>query len=75
MKNQIDDLVRSIRNDLAQPDPALPELAAFFQAIGADGTSKSIAQRAILERWAEDGTLSTDERDYALQQLATLPTF
>lgn len=75
MKTLIDNLVRSIRHDLAQPSPAFPELAAFFQAIGADGPSKATAQRAILKRWADDGTLSHDERDYAQQQLATLPVF
>jgi hypothetical protein len=43
MKTQIDNLVRGIRHDLAQPSPAVPELAAFFQAIGADGLSKAVA--------------------------------
>lgn len=52
-----------------------PELAAFFQTIGADGLSKAVAQRAILGRWAEDVTLTSDVRDYAQQQLATLPDF
>lgn len=53
MKTQIDNLVRGIHHDLAQPSSAVPELAAFFQTIGADGLSKAIAQRAILGRWAE----------------------
>lgn len=76
MKTQIDNLVRGIRHDLAQLSPAVPELAAFFlQAIGADGLSKATEQRAILGRWAEDVTLPPDVRDYAQQQLATLPDF
>lgn len=75
MKTQIDNLARGILHDLAQPSPAAPELAAFFQAIGADGFSKAVAQRAILARWAEDVTLTPDVRDYARQQLATLPDF
>ena len=75
MKTQIDNLARGILHDLAQPSPAVPELAAFFQAIGADGFSKAVAQRAILARWAEDVTLTPDVRHYAQQQLATLPDF
>jgi len=75
MTTQIDNLVRGIHHDLAQPSPAVPELAAFFQTIGADGLSKAVAQRAILGRWAEDVTLTSDVRDYAQQQLATLPDF
>ena len=75
MKTQIDNLVRSIRHDLAHPYPALPEMAAFFQAIGVDGPSRATAKRATLDRWAEDVTLSQDIRDYAKQQLATLPAF
>ncbi len=75
MKTQIDNLVRGIHHDLAQLSPAVPELAAFFQTIGADGLSKAVAQRAILGRWAEDVTLTSDVRDYAQQQLATLPDF
>ena len=75
MKTQIDNLVRGIRHDLAQPSPSVPELAAFFQAIGADGLSTATEQRAILGRWAEDVTLTSDVRDYAQQQLATLPDF
>ncbi len=75
MKTQIDNLVRGIHHDLAQPSPAVPELAAFFQTIGVDGLSKAVAQRAILDRWAEDMTLPPDVRDYAQQQLATLPDF
>ena len=75
MKTQIDNLVRGIRHDLAQPSPAVPELATFFRTIGADGLSKAVAQRAILGRWAEDVTLASDVRDYAQQQLATLPDF
>ena len=66
MKTQIDNLVRGIRHDLAQPSPAVPELAAFFQAIGADGLSKATEQRAILGRWAEDVTLTSDVRDYVI---------
>lgn len=75
MKTQIDNLVRGILHDLAQPSPAVPELAAFFQAIGADGFSKAVAQRAILGRWAEDVTLPPDVCDYVQQQLDTLPAF
>lgn len=75
MTTQIDNLVRGIHHDLAQPSPAVPELAAFFQTIGADGLSKAVAQRAILGRWAEDVTLTSDVRDYAQQQLATLVIF
>ena len=60
MTTQIDNLVRGIHHDLAQPSPAVPELAAFFQTIGADGLSKAVAQRAILGRWAEDVTLTSD---------------
>ncbi len=75
MTTQIDNLVRGIHHDLAQPSPPVPELAAFFQTIGADGLSKAVAQRAILGRWAEDVTLTSDVRDYAQQQLATLPDF
>ncbi len=75
MKNQIDNLVRGIQHDLAQPSPTVPEVATFFQAIGADGFSKAVAQRAILARWAEDVTLTADVRDYAQQQFATLPDF
>ena len=75
MKTQIDNLVRGIHHDLAQPSPAVPELAAFLQTIGADGLSKAVAQRTILGRWAEDVTLTPDVRDYAQQQLATLPDF
>lgn len=75
MKTQIDNLVRGIRHDLAQPSPAVPELATFFRTIGADGLSKAVAQRAILSRWAEDATLPPDMRDYAQQQLDALPAF
>ena len=75
MKSQIDNLVRGIRQDLSQPSPAIPELATFFQAIGADGISKAAAQRAVLRRWAKDLTLPLDMRDYAQQQLDALPTF
>lgn len=75
MKTQIDNLVRGIRHDLAQQSPAVPEMAAFFQAIGADGPSRAAEKRAILGRWAEDVTLPLDDRTYAQQQLATLPAF
>ena len=75
MKTQIDNLVRGIRHDLAQPSPVVPELAAFFQAIGADGLSKAREQLAILRRWAEDATLPPDVRDYAQQKLTTIPDF
>ena len=75
MKTQIDNLMRGIRYDLAQPSAAVPEVAVFLQAIGADGLSKTSAQRVILARWAEDVTLTADVRDYAQQQFATLPDF
>lgn len=75
MKTQIDNLVRDIRHALAQPSPAVPEVAAFVQAIGADGPSRATEMRAILGRWAEDVTLPQDVRAYAQQQLATLPAF
>ncbi len=75
MKNKIDNLVRGIQHDLAQPSPTVPEVAAFFQAIGADGFSKAVAQRAILASWAADVTLTADVRDYAQQQLNALPAF
>ena len=65
MKTQVGNLVRGICHDLAQPSPAVPELATFFQAIGAVGLSKAIEQRAILGHWAEDVTLPPDIRDYA----------
>lgn len=75
MKDQIDNLVRGIRHDFAQPSHAVPEIAAFFQVIGADGLSKATEQRAILGRWAEDVNLPTDVRDYAQYQLKALPEF
>ncbi|NKF94885.1 hypothetical protein GO290_01953 [Ralstonia solanacearum] len=75
MKTQIDNLVRGIQHDLAQPSPTVPELAAFFQAIGADGFSKAVEQRAILARWAKDMSLLPGVRDYARQQLDSLPAF
>lgn len=75
MKNQIDNLVRGIQHGLAQSSPTVPEVAAFFQAIGADGFSKAVAQRTILASWAEDVTLTADVRDYAQQQLKALPAF
>ena len=67
--------MRGIQHDLAQPSPAVPELAAIFQAIGADGFSKAVAQRAVLSRWAKDVTLPLDVRDYAQPQLDALPAF
>ncbi len=69
MKTQIDNLVRGIRHDLAQPSPAVPELATFFRTIGADGLSKAVAQRAILSRWAEDTTLPPDVRDGSVAKI------
>lgn len=75
MKNQIDNLVRGIQHDLVQASPTVPEVAAFFQAIGADGFSKAVAQRAILARWAEDVALTADVCNYVKQQFATLPDF
>ncbi|WP_176317908.1 hypothetical protein [Burkholderia vietnamiensis] len=75
MKFQIDNLVRSILHDLAQPAPSQPELAAFFEAIGADGCSRAAAQRDVLATWAEDMCLPTDVRQYAQRQLAALPAF
>lgn len=75
MKNQIDNLVRGILHDLASPVPAVPEVAAFFEVIGADSLSKAVAQRAILARWAVDITLPADMRLYAHEQLGTLPDF
>ena len=75
MKIQIDNLVRGIQHDLAQPNHPVPELAAFFQAIGADGFSKAVAQRAILCRWALDMTNLPDVRDYAQLQHDALPAF
>lgn len=75
MKDQIDNLVRGILYDLAQPSHAVPELAAYFQAIGADGLSKAVAQRAIICRLASDMTISKDVQDYAQLQLDSLPAF
>lgn len=75
MKTQIDALVRSILHDLKQPLPTVPELAAFFQSIGADGLSKAVKQRLILACWADDMGLCQDVRDYARQQLNALPNF
>lgn len=72
---QIDRLVKSILQDLDAPPPTTPELAHFFELIGADGTSKARAQREVLARWALDGTLGTDVRLYAAQQLEALPVF
>lgn len=39
---QIDRLVKSILQDLDAPPPTTPELAHFFELIGADGTSMSV---------------------------------
>ena len=75
MKIQIDDLVRGILHDLAQPAPSHPEVAAFFEAIGADGRSRAAAQRAVLVRWAQDMGLPADARQYAHRQLDALPDF
>lgn len=75
MQTQIDNLVRGIEHDLAQPCHSVPDLVAFFQAIGADGFSKAVSQRAILCRWAANMTILPDVRDYAQLQLDALPTF
>lgn len=75
MKTQIDNLVRGIQHDLAQPCHSVPELAAYFKSIGADGFSKAVAQRAILCRWTADMTILPDVRDYAQLQLDALPVF
>ncbi len=64
-ETQIDNLVRGIQHDLAQPCHSVPELAASFQFIGADGFFKAVAQRAILGHWATDMTILPDVRDYA----------
>jgi hypothetical protein len=45
MKDQIDQFVRGIMDDLAQPSPSVPEVAVFFQTIGADCPSKAVAKR------------------------------
>lgn len=75
MHTQIDNLVRSIQQDLIQPAPSVPELAGFFEAVGADGRSLAVAKRAILARWAEDGNFSHSVRQYAKRQLDALPAF
>ncbi|MBR8029929.1 hypothetical protein KDX27_39205 [Burkholderia cenocepacia] len=75
MKIKIDNLVRSILQDLAQPLPSQPELAAFFEAIGADGCSRATAQRDVLATWAEDACLPAPIRQYVQQQLDALPAF
>ncbi|WP_159067955.1 hypothetical protein [Trinickia symbiotica] len=75
MKIQIDNLVRGILHDLSRPAPSQRELAAFFQAIGADGRSRAAAQRAVLASWAEDMGLPADVRQYVHQQIDALPAF
>nr|WP_315194224.1 hypothetical protein [uncultured Aquabacterium sp.] len=75
MQTQIDNLVRSIQQDLTQPAPSVPELASFFEAIGADGLSLAGAKRAILARWSEDANFLPSVRQYAKRQLEALPTF
>ncbi len=75
MKIQIDNLVRGILYDLAQPAPSQLELAAFFEAIRAEGHSRAAAQRAVLATWAKDGGLPANVRQYAHQQLDALPAF
>lgn len=75
MKDQIDRLVQGIIQDLASPPPSRPEVAQFFELIGADGRSKARAQRDVLARWAEDCTLGDDERLYAAKQLEGLSAF
>ncbi len=75
MTTYIDNLVRLILQALAQPSPAVPELAAVLQAIGVDNHSQAVELRAILHRLAEDVTETSDVRKYAQQQLNTLPAF
>lgn len=73
---QIDNLMRGILDDFARPAPSQPEVAAFFDAIRADGRSRAAAQRAVLATWAEDMGLPVDVRQYAPpQQLVGLPAF
>lgn len=75
MQDQIDQLVRGIIDDLAQPSPSVPEVAIFFQAIGADGPSRAAAKRLIPLSWASDVTLPPDVCSNALHQLHTHPDF
>lgn len=75
MKDQIDQLVRGIKDDLEQPSPSIPEVAVFFQTIGADGPSKAVAKRLILLSWASDVTLPPEMCSYAIEQLNILPEF
>ena len=63
VKIQIDDLVRGILHDLAQPAPSHPELAVFFEAIGASGPrgqQRSVpCWRAGRRTWACRRTLAS----------------
>jgi hypothetical protein len=75
MKTRIDNLVRDIQQNLAQPEPEFPELAAFFLAIGNDGHAKAVALRGILASYVDDTNLSVEVRQYARQQRDALPPF
>lgn len=75
MKDQIDNLVRSILHDLVQPEPTYPELAAFYVSIGADGPARAATKRGILGSYGDDMNLSSDVRQYVQQQLDALPVF
>lgn len=75
MEIQIDNLVRSIVHNLAQPEPIQPEVAAFFVAIGADGRAQAVAKRNVLESYAGDLNLSSEIRRYAQNSLDSLPEF
>lgn len=75
MKTQIDNLVRGILHDLAQPSSGVPEVDVYFKSIGADGLSKAVEQRAILASWIEDMSFALDVRQYAQEQLDALPCF
>jgi hypothetical protein len=74
MKDQIDALVHSILDDLAQQDP-VPEIRVGLQLVGMDRHSRAAAKRATIERWSMDETLPADDRKYAQQRLDALPDF
>lgn len=73
MKSNIDSTVAAILANLARASNTM--LQAALAPYGLDGISGAIEQRAALERWAEDPTLSEEDRAYADEKLRALPDF
>jgi hypothetical protein len=75
MKQKIDILVQNINANLSMPPAVDSQVEEMHLALGTDPLSVASELRACLARWADDMTLSIDDRAYADKQLKALPSF